>query len=367
MEGRSGRFVTADALVAGPRGRRLLLEFAVASEADVLGGSGELPLREAVRDAAFRLAKDHGHAVTRFRWGELRARPELTVVDVVSRLGDVPLAWVSPALLVASLTDSVDSAMYWQGPDGDDLLCAIPEVRDALMRVADHLVGSPEVQGWAARYDPADQWQVLWDGDDPALRPDLAEWSAQVVQREQAARRDRPADPRANWTDHWWSRPPLGLATSTGSFGDAGPYGLWLVEDGFGWETATVQRLEVDSAAKVLEIDGAQAWAALCAQFPLEVTASKRHDWYRTTGLSGRWVIPDWSRVAEHYDGIHLTIAGYLEAATTGVDVGEAASVIAGWGPDATWWLTNAARPVGNAVRWHTTSDGSPTPWTPTL
>jgi len=55
----------------------------------------------------------------------------------------------------------------------------------------------------------------------------------------------------------------------------------------------------------------------LCAQFPLEVTALKRHDWYRTTGRDGSWVIPDWSQVAHDYDGVHLSIAGYLTAATT--------------------------------------------------
>ncbi len=357
--------MTADALVAGPRGRRLLLEFAVAGEDAVLGEGGEHPLQAAVFDAAFRLARDHGQAVMRFGWGERRARPELTVAGVVSRLADVPLARVSPELLVESLSASVDSAMYWQEPDGDDLLCAVPEVREALLRVAEHLVGSPQVQAWAARYDPADQWQVVWDGDHPPPRPDLARWREKVVEREAEARRDRPANPRANWTDHWWSRPPLEVASSTGSFGGAGPYGLWLVEDSFGWEAATVQRLEVDLTARVLEIDGAQAWAALCAQFPLDVTASKRHDWYRTTGLSGRWVIPDWSLVAERYDGVHLSIAGYLAAATTGIGVGDAASVIAGWGPDTTWWLTDTYRPVGDAVRWHTTSDGSPMPWIP--
>lgn len=47
------------------------------------------------------------------------------------------------------------------------------------------------------------------------------------------------------------------------------------------------------------------------------MTALKRHDWYRTTGRDGSWVIPDWSQVAHDYDGVHLSIAGYLTAATT--------------------------------------------------
>ena len=82
----------------------------------------------------------------------------------------------------------------------------------------------------------------------------------------------------------------------------------------------------------MFEVDGPQAWAQLCRRFSLEVTAQKRHEWYRTTGRAGRWVIPDWLRVGEVYDGVHLTAAGYLSAATTEIPVDDdCASVIAGW------------------------------------
>lgn len=83
-------------------------------------------------------------------------------------------------------------------------------------------------------------------------------------------------------------------------------------------------------------------WAQLCRRFPLEITAQKRHDWYRTTGRDGRWVLPDWDAVAEVYGGVHLAVAGYLAAAGTAIDVdGDAGSVIAGWAPDETFSLTD--------------------------
>src|SRR5690606_21256796 len=76
-----------------------------------------------------------------------------------------------------------------------------------------------------------------------------------------------------------------------------------------------------------------------------EVTASRRHDWFRVTGRDGRWLIPDWERVAQRWDAVHLTTLGYLSAATRLIDIdGEYASVIAGWGPDSTIWLTDGAR-----------------------
>jgi len=92
----------------------------------------------------------------------------------------------------------------------------------------------------------------------------------------------------------------------------------------------------------VLEIDGPEAWADLCGRFPLEVTASRRHNWYRATGRAGRWVVPDWSRVARHVDAVHLSVAGYLTTAGRAIPVGDdGASVLAGWDPDQTFWLSD--------------------------
>src|SRR5665647_3246998 len=77
----------------------------------------------------------------------------------------------------------------------------------------------------------------------------------------------------------------------------------------------------------------AAAWATLCAEFPREVTASRRHDWYRTTGRSGPWVIPDWSQAGQHHDGgrsRHHPVpgGGALPSMST---IGP--SVIGGWAP----------------------------------
>lgn len=51
-------------------------------------------------------------------------------------------------------------------------------------------------------------------------------------------------------------------------------------------------------------------------------------------------MIPDWPRVAGDYDGVHLSVAGYLGTAGRAIDVGDGwASVLAGWNPDETVWL----------------------------
>ncbi len=118
------------------------------------------------------------------------------------------------------------------------------------------------------------------------------------------------------------------------------------------WERAVTRRVEVPAGACVHEIDGPDVWAALCRAYPLEVTAQKRHDWYRTTGRDGRLLMPDWAAVAVDHDAVHLTAAAYLAAAGTVVPVdGDTASVIAGWNPDETYWLSDDVRSeTGDAV-----------------
>jgi hypothetical protein len=104
-----------------------------------------------------------------------------------------------------------------------------------------------------------------------------------------------------------------------------------------------------------LEIRTPADWTSLCSEFPLDVTASRRHDWFRTTGRDGRWVIPDWERVAEEWDAVHLTVLGYLSGAGRALPVSpDTATVIAGWDPDSTLWLTDVAREwEGPRQSWH--------------
>lgn len=65
-------------------------------------------------------------------------------------------------------------------------------------------------------------------------------------------------------------------------------------------------------------------------------------------------MLPDWTRVAQEWDAVHLTGLAYLTAATREIEVdAEYSSVIGGWGPDETYWLTGLVREVeGARVHW---------------
>jgi hypothetical protein len=91
---------------------------------------------------------------------------------------------------------------------------------------------------------------------------------------------------------------------------------------------------------RVYEIHGPGQWTALVDRYPLDVSRSRRHNWWRITGWAGRWLIPDYTAVAEDWDAIHVSAAGYLATAGVALRAGDnARTMLAGWHPDATWWL----------------------------
>ncbi|WP_062205133.1 hypothetical protein [Demequina salsinemoris] len=341
-------------LMEGPRGRRLCLATMLEWAHHAQGEAGR-ELAEAVFFASHQLDPRRGSSATyalatfAVEGSEPAAMPTCTAADVVRAWAEAPRGHVDEHSLMSALTASIDAARYWQEADGEDALAATDEMRGPLTEVAAAIEANDACAWWSAPVDLTSQWVVEFDypdfpaGPQPAVDPGevLASWSEAIAEEEIGARHSLPTDPTTNHSGPWWSKPPNALTRTTRSLGADGPAGLWLIEDSHGPQRALVRRAGVPSTANVYEIDGPDAWADLCRRFPLDVTASRRHDWYRTTGEAGPWAIPDWSRVAEHYDAVHLTVAGYLETAGRAIPVGDgASSVLAGWDPDATYWFT---------------------------
>lgn len=354
--------ITPDELLSGWRGRRFLLEYARRSEELVIDPHRpETPFSGAAMLAGHELdpGRDHSVVLVAVETGTRAAEAvEATPGSVATLLDGVPLVVVDQETALRTLAHAVTVARYWQEPDGEDVLAALPVVRAALERVAVHVAGAADAVGWwSAPIDRTDQHAVTWDADrTPApvgAAERLARWRADALTEERDARRQRPADPTASLSGTWWSGPPWELTRTLRSLDGHGPAGLWLVEDDLGWERAVTHRVDVPAGARVYEVDDAEAWAALCRAYPLEVTAQKRHDWYRTTGRHGPWVQPDWAAVSADHDAVHLTAAAYLAAAGTAIPVGDdTASVIAGWNPDETCWLVDTVRPTGDGTEW---------------
>jgi hypothetical protein len=82
----------------------------------------------------------------------------------------------------------------------------------------------------------------------------------------------------------------------------------------------------------------------------------------RTTGRIGTWHIPDWRALADDWDAVHVSAAGYLTTATRALPVADdaPATVLAGCNPDQTWWLTDVlATTTPHPASWHKPDDPS--------
>lgn len=273
--------------------------------------------------------------------------PSVSTQDAASALAALPVPEVTAQTLADALWAAVDDAAYWQPPSGADEFAASPEMRPVLRRVAERIAGSENVAWWRSPVARDDQTAVAWEEEPfPGGDPDafLARWRANMAADEvQFAGSEGVSGP-------WWSTPAFGLPRTT-RVRDGVPVGLSLVEDSFGWLTARSRRVTAP-AGDVIEIDGPEAWAALCRRHPLVVTASRRTVWEWTTGRVGVWVIPDWTAVAREAAGVHLTVAGYLTSAGRIIDIGDgSASTVAGWAPDETFWFAEPIR-IGPEERW---------------
>jgi hypothetical protein len=331
-----------ESLLAGPRGRRLC--WALVPD---VGGSGQVRDYPAWQQVlSYSLAADPADLAS-----ELAAAVDQT--DWAAFMADM-----SDLDLVEPLAESVTSAMFWQEPDLEDQALAHPEVADTLRPVAQAVTGAPAARWWSGGLDPAAQQYVeslLGKGEGPPLSgasSRLAGWRAAADEEERSAA-ELPADPRPRTAatgspalpgPSWPTQPGCwpALARSSSSRWKNWP----------GWAEVRCWPVASDRPARIREITGPDDWVALVARYPLEVTKSRRHDWWRVTGWAGPWLMPDYAAAAADYEAIHLTVGGYLTTAGRALAVNDARCLLAGWDPDKTYWLADVLAGAGPPVRW---------------
>ncbi len=232
-------------------------------------------------------------------------------------------------------------------------------IAESLLPVARALTAAPAARWWWEPPDPDHQRWLGTGGEQLPRGTALAEaLRAQAVADEEEERRTVrslpwPPEDGKLYSGTWWS-PPLG----NGVFTTTGPVGpLPAVELGCALDSTGEDRFEVWDAgirpqARIWNITSPGDWGRLAARYPREVTASRRHDWYQRTGRTGTWILPDWPRAARDWDGVHLSIAGYITATGFAIPAAGAATVLAGWAPDQTLWMNDVFTRTGCGSTW---------------
>jgi hypothetical protein len=334
-------------LLLGPRGRHVCFEVVTPY------------------DAGERLDRSPAWHNLQFGTGEADAGQlagELSALVASADLAAVT-ATEDEAGLLSYIAEAVTWALYWQPQEDWQRPLATDAVGAVLEPVARAITAAPAARWWPSPLDRGTQQYTQFLSDDgefdlnpPALTGAadlLARWRSATLEDERQAAR-RPADPAANYSGWWWSAPNLSqLVTTSRSVPGLGALRLSLVEDSLGWGAARCWPLVPPPGARIYEIGGPDDWVGLVARYPLDVTKSRWHDWYKVTGRAGTWLMPDYAAVASDYDGVHLSVGGYLTAAGRAFPVsGSAATMLAGWDPDLTYWLGDVLEPAGPPVRW---------------
>jgi hypothetical protein len=269
---------------------------------------------------------------------------------------------------VRELAEVAEGASYWGGVPADADPLDDPVLKPAIRAMAARLARAEGCRWWWSDIDRSAQDYVQWAArTEPApvlgqaadmlrnvgLKDDEREASMNKYLR-------RPAGKGPG--GQWWTHPFPGAISTTRRVGRLGALLLAGQEDGFGDTEAVVWPLAVADTARIFEVDSPRAWQALVSAYPRPATASYRHTW-AWTGWNGDWLAPRWSAVARDWDGVHLTVAGYLSTAGCPLPVGTARTMLAGWNPDQTYWLTDVLTHAGQAQAWHNV-DGDPLGWT---
>jgi len=280
------------------------------------------------------------------------------------------------ATVLKALGWIVRGAQYWQEPDAEDQALAPESVRAALRPVAAAIAAAPESGWWTSPMDRGRQRYAQFLGDHSFDEPHLsgaaqrvAAWRTDTVRREESLHGE-PPEPLGAWSGQWWSVPALsGLPVTTRARPGLGAARLALTEDAMSWKSARCWPLAPQGGERVYEVDGPIAWATLVTRYPLDLSWSRRHDWWRATGWTGQWLIPDYQAVAADYDAVHVSVLGYLTTAGVAVPAGPddgARTLLAGWDPDAAWWLTDSLESAGPLEDWATDDNtGNGAGWHP--
>jgi len=205
---------------------------------------------------------------------------------------------------------AVETVGRWRG-DRADIFDMLFRGRPELEALANAALASPDAAQWFSPLDPTAQ---IWFSDD-GTPPMPAAFEA-------------PATPSA-W-ELYAQKCAGGLYTTTlvgqtSALHAVLAYGTGDMPARFQGALLTLFKLHIQPGVRVFEVDGPQAWHALCVRYPAKAA-------------DGR-LTPDWSRVAMDWHAVHITLGGVLLAEQVRTSSLEGWSEFDSWDFEQTLWL----------------------------
>lgn len=227
--------------------------------------------------------------------------------------------------------DLTEDIAFGGGADWLVLAPTLEAAREELRPVAELIAGLPEAAWW---WDPVARDSQRW----------LAERNTGLPRGDRLSLGLRRAAEKSV-EQGWWASELIDSDVPRTTRGDipgaqaislACPEGFEIFGD-----LKQIWSIRIDRDARVYEVAGIEDWAALARNYPYHLPVGYGRDWVRWTGKQGTWVIPDWVAVSQDWDGVHVSLGGYLEAAYRAANAGGGFTLLAGWNPDETLRLND--------------------------
>lgn len=235
-----------------------------------------------------------------------------------------------PAGLLAEIHTRVEDWRYnHAGQTGVDALGAAPE---GYTRIATALLAAPAAAWW---HQPLDLTNQTWICHDPGIR------------------HGRRLPFSSNFGHHWDATAPAASAVTSTRLPRL-PATRLLADlnacprDRPDPAALSAWHANLKPDATVYEIHSPTDWVTLVTRYP-----SHRTDLCLAPDLMRRWPAkqliwtPEWRAVAKDYDGVHLSVAGWLTATSQILDLPDLGghTICEGWPAESTGWF----KPVFNA------------------
>lgn len=248
--------------------------------------------------------------------------------------------------LYETLVFTTGSASYW-GDDEDRQLYE-PESSRAL-RAGYELLNDSSSLFWRSDFDERGQ-VVAWLAEDTnrttegvVAAVELSTWVERLRVEEKAFSLSATDMSLSHQGGAWWSTPlDTKLTRSLSATAMQSPDFRLAREDAASSRIVESHLFSVPAHSRVLNVADLHVWRSVVDSYPLEVTASRRGNYWRQFGMRCRWLVPDWEKVSQDFDAVFISNASYLMACGIPQELSpDYRTVMAGFNPGETIWLTD--------------------------